>query len=347
MPTRGYPRFRRAVFILFLAGVACIDDDGNAAPFDEVCVDTGSSELSTEMEQLVGPELSRELANDDNSMTEKANKRYRSYNRQFEKSPIYEYIDIGGNENVTSSTPSSTPSVKKIIGGKIVVRGSRDYVAQFSDGPGCGGMLIAPNIILTAAHCRGGFKNALLGFYDYNNPGNYEQIPIKKEIKHPLYRASDLNYDFMIVVLKRESRFKPVCITNDWFVKNQDWLSVMGFGWTTPAGKSSDVMLKTAVRYITNGKCQKEYTNNNVTMCMMCADSSDTGRDSCKGDSGGPIVKYDWQGNVVAVGVVSWGIGCAEYPGVYARISMVYNWINKKVKKNKGSLPTSCNKFKK
>ena len=63
---------------------------------------------------------------------------------------------------------------------------------------------------------------------------------------------------------------------------------------------------------------------------MLC-DHSDSGRDVCNGNSGGPLVsqhKENFPEKDILVGVVSWGASCgiSKYPGVYARVSSVDTW---------------------
>lgn len=71
------------------------------------------------------------------------------------------------------------------------------------------------------------------------------------------------------------------------------------------------------VKYVDPCNCTEAYPDL-INESMMCA--SDVGKDACQGDSGGPL--FDEENNIL-VGVVSWGLGCAEpfYPGVYSRIA--------------------------
>jgi trypsin len=75
---------------------------------------------------------------------------------------------------------------------------------------------------------------------------------------------------------------------------------------------------------------------------MLCA--ADKGQDSCQGDSGGPLVIQGSNGDGsgdVQVGVVSWGVGCASesFPGVYARVSQIQDWIVSEVCKQSSAPP--------
>jgi len=303
---------------------------------------------STSTTSSVDPSVDKKTQRRDERRTERRNERRRTrkYNRFFEESQRSDLIGNDSNKTVVLKGPGNAG---RIIGGTYAMFGMYEFVAQFSGGAACGGMLIAPNIILTAAHCKSGFTSAYLGFYDYNSPDSREEIPIIKEIVHPEFNPTTFYADYMIVVLKWNSQFQPVCITNTQFLSDRDWIVALGFGSRSSGGRLAKKMHKVSVQYINNNECSGKYSKykKRVYSNMLCADSSKMGRDACQGDSGGPIIKVHNRGNV-AVGVVSWGIGCAKLPGVYSRISWAYKWINSRVRENgvngrRGSLPSSCN----
>ena len=87
-------------------------------------------------------------------------------------------------------------------------------------------------------------------------------------------------------------------------------------------------ILKVDVKTMTNDKCTNgtRYTPDYITSHMLCAAAPD--RDSCHGDSGGPLITQE-DDHFTQIGVVSWGMGCAEpdAPGVYARVTSQLEWI--------------------
>ena len=78
------------------------------------------------------------------------------------------------------------------------------------------------------------------------------------------------------------------------------------------------------VKVMDNKVCQEMYARGGqeVTDSMLCAMAP--GADACQGDSGGPLTVSG-----VVVGVVSWGVGCADtqWPGVYSRVTHSLTWI--------------------
>ncbi|MFN3892567.1 MAG: S1 family peptidase [Beijerinckiaceae bacterium] len=71
-----------------------------------------------------------------------------------------------------------------------------------------------------------------------------------------------------------------------------------------------------------------------VTPQMICAGAEVDGRDTCPGDSGGPILRKLPNGQMVQVGIVSFGIGqcgVAALPGVYTRLALYTDWMREVV----------------
>ncbi|EEH53111.1 uncharacterized protein MICPUCDRAFT_11334, partial [Micromonas pusilla CCMP1545] len=193
---------------------------------------------------------------------------------------------------------------------------------------GCGASLVAPNKMLSAAHCDlkvrySWAEAAAVNWHDrtLTNDARAEFIKIARVEHHPLYDADTLAYDLAIVTLEEDSAIAPA--TLDFDAVGED-LVVMGWGATSSGGTTSTDLLEVTVPAVSHSDCSTNYGDSIRRETMFCAGR--TGKDSCQGDSGGPIVRKSDQRQV---GVVSWGIGCAwsGYPGVYSRVSVARAWL--------------------
>jgi secreted trypsin-like serine protease len=195
----------------------------------------------------------------------------------------------------------------------------------------CGGSLVAPDIVLTAAHCM--FAVSPKTYASIRGSG--ELLTIKSMYIHPDYQIDNVTHDFMLLKLSSESIVTPVHMDpgsySPMYVEGKS-LWAAGFGDTDP--DYYDVSLpnelqEVELEYISQLDCKAAYSSIGVIDdSMMCAGKF--GKDSCQGDSGGPLYDKD---NEVLTGVVSFGIGCADsnFPGVYGRIAEEWPWIQKTI----------------
>mmetsp|Transcript_19039 Transcript_19039/g.43354 ORF Transcript_19039/g.43354 Transcript_19039/m.43354 type:complete len:356 (-) Transcript_19039:117-1184(-) len=215
-----------------------------------------------------------------------------------------------------------------------------------SEGSGflCGGILIADNIVLSAAHCEGAFVRAAVGKQALSDWPylDYESIQVAAEISHPDFDVESMKNDLMIVVLSTRSDTAPACTASGSMeLVAGDGVAVLGFG-ETEFGLNSQHLQIAEMEYITNAACQETYAQISmfeITESMMCA-TSELNMDACQGDSGGPLLRVGQDAvEDVVVGIVSWGIGCGIHPGVFTSISNQRNWINDRVRQYGGNMP--------
>jgi trypsin len=239
-----------------------------------------------------------------------------------------------------------------VVGGRDATR-AYPYMAELrSDGFFiCGSSLVAPNKILTAAHCVDGTRASDLSFVigrtQRSNTATGEEIPASSVEVHPQYDADTQAYDVAIVTLARNAtKGTPVRIadpaTEQGLWAPGDTATVTG--WGTRVGFDvlgitvTDRLQEVDLPIVADADCDDSYalTFGGIDeQTMFCAGELHGTKDSCQGDSGGPLVVRDATGALVQAGVVSWGFGCG-YPtqyGVYARIAddTLHPWISARV----------------
>ncbi|XP_012529672.3 trypsin-1 [Monomorium pharaonis] len=223
----------------------------------------------------------------------------------------------------------------RIINGENVAPGEIPYQVSLQKTSDsfhfCGGSIINPNFIVTAAHCVEDKLpvdiKIVAGTVNLDHPRVTRTV--KQIIIHKKYDSTNswLNDISLIRV------FTPFIPSNDIgfatlpkqdeIVQEEATARVSGFGRLSSNGPGSRILQK-AIIYIAKQEYCNEMYNGNIYNTHICANNPNISQGSCKGDSGGPLIV-----NGKLVGLVSWAKGCSltDYPTVYTRVPSYIDWI--------------------
>ncbi|MER5429062.1 serine protease [Streptomyces sp. NPDC002588] len=223
-----------------------------------------------------------------------------------------------------------------------VALSSRDRFGGMRSGQFCGGVVVGPTMVLTAAHCmaqdvlgtppgRTRDLTVIAGRTDLHSSEGRE-VAVREVWVNPGYNRGSNAGDFAVLTLAEAlPAASAIGLANPGDAAYEPGTEAVITGWgdTTGFGAYPQRLWAARIHVLSDALCERAYPGSSdgtyVAGSMVCAGEALGGRDACQGDSGGPLVA---QGRLI--GLVSWGSGCGRpgSPGVYTRVSDIVRTLS-------------------
>lgn len=239
--------------------------------------------------------------------------------------------------------PGIDETAQEIVGGTATQITSVPWQVSLQTANGahfCGGSIVTPTWIATAAHCMGGGAPARIvaGISRLSQSASGQVRQVKRVVIAPGYTDATLGKDAALIELTAPltldgvnvKAIRPILASSPAALTAPGAMTIVsGWGATAEGAQTlPDQLQSVQVPIIALAQASASY-NMTLTEDQLAAGVAAGGKDSCQGDSGGPLVVMNGAEPMLA-GIVSWGEGCAraDRPGLYARVGSFAKWMD-------------------